>query len=66
MYKNLHIEPFCYVVLCYEKGPSLLPVLITELPMLVEQQIKTYAFYPNQCHYPLMTYLSTYLAYKVT
>ena len=54
----LIIEPFCCVVLCYKKGPSLLPVLITELPTLVEQQIKTNAFYPNPCHYPLMTYLT--------
>ena len=45
-------------MLSYKKGPSLLPVLITELPTLVEQQIKTNAFYTIRCHYPLRTYLS--------
>ena len=38
--------------------PFFLPVLITELHWLVEQQIKTNAFYRFQCHYPLITYLN--------
>ena len=32
------------------KESSLLPVIITELPTLVERQIKTNAFYPNRYH----------------
>ena len=38
--------------------PFLLPVLITELHWLVEQQIKTNAFYQFRFHYPLIIYLT--------
>ena len=53
----MQIEPFCHAII-KTKESSLLPVLIIELPTLVEWQIKTNAFYPNQYHYPLMTYLN--------
>ena len=41
MYKNHHIEPFCYIL----KRALFFQVLITELSMLVEEQIKTNTFY---------------------
>ena len=50
IYKNLHIELFNYSIkrVCFES--TFLPVLITELPTLVERQIKTNAIYPNRWH----------------
>ena len=54
VHRNMHIN---HSILVCKKEPSLLLVLNTEMHWLVEQQIKTNAFYRFQCHNPLITFL---------
>ena len=47
IYRNLHIKHS--ILVCKKSPPLILPVLITELSTLVEQQIKTNTFYWFRC-----------------